>query len=49
MGVAGARADCEGGLIGERFVGEATERVERLRESEEEVRFRESRSWKKGG
>lgn len=39
MGVAGDNAVADGGgLIGERFVGEATVREERLRESEEDVR-----------
>jgi hypothetical protein len=37
MGVTGLRAP-EGGPIGERFVGLATVREERLREREEEVR-----------
>ena len=39
MGVAGVNAVVDGGgLIGERFVGDATVREERLRESEEDVR-----------
>jgi hypothetical protein len=39
MGVTGVNVVVDGGwLIGERFVGDATEREERLRESEEDVR-----------
>jgi hypothetical protein len=46
MGVTGGKAEdataatpeADGGLMGERLVGEATVKEERLRESEEEVR-----------
>lgn len=37
--VVGGGARIGGGFIGERFVGEATDRDERFRESDDEVRF----------
>jgi hypothetical protein len=41
IGVTGDKAlEAEGGLMGDRFVGEATDKDDRLRDSEEEERWR---------